>query len=69
MKKLVIKLMFFSVLCLGLTTGCSSSKEPEVAKMDAVKDSLEKSEKEVANQIEKVQQSLREVDKEFQITN
>jgi TolA-binding protein len=66
MKSLVLKFMVFTALCLGITSSCSSSKEPEITKMDMERDSLEKSEKEVAYQIEKVQQSLRDIDKEFQ---
>ncbi|TKC00850.1 hypothetical protein [Pedobacter cryophilus] len=73
MKKLAFNILFFSVISLGLATSCSSNtssaKEPEITKMDSVRDSLEKSEKEVAEQIEKVQQSLKEVENEFQAKN
>jgi Flp pilus assembly protein TadB len=73
MKKLAFNILFFSVISLGLASSCSSNtssaKEPEITKMDSVKDSLKQAEKEVTDQIEKVQQSLKEVDKEFQAKN
>ena len=73
MKKLTFNILFFSIISLGLASSCNSNtsnaKEPEITKMDSVKDSLEKSEKEVAEQIEKVQQSLKEVENEFQAKN
>ena len=67
MKKLSFNLFVAITLCFGLTTACNQkAKEPEISQMEAKQDSLKKAEEKVADDIEKVQKSLKEVDKEFQ---
>ena len=67
MKKLFFNLVVGFALCFGLLTGCNSEpKEPEIVQMETKQDSLKKAEEQVNNDIDKVQQSLKEVDKEFQ---
>jgi peptidoglycan hydrolase CwlO-like protein len=67
MKKLTFNLLLVATLCLGLTAACNSkAKEPEITQMEAKQDSLKKAEQKVNEDIDKVQQSLKEVDKEFQ---
>lgn len=67
MKKLTFNLLIAASICLGLTSACKSkAKEPEITQMEAKQDSLKKTEEKVNEDIDKVQQSLKEVDKEFQ---
>lgn len=67
MKKLIFNLFIAASLCLGLATACNTkAKEPEITQMEAKQDSLKKAEEKVNEDIDKVQQSLKEVDKEFQ---
>lgn len=59
-------LIIGGALCFGLATACNSKpKEPEITQMEAKQDSLKQVEKTVNEDIDKVQQSLKEVDKEF----
>lgn len=70
MKKSIYYSFICGTLCLGLASSCSNkAKEPEVAKMESVQDSLKQLEKEVATQSERLQQSMMEVDKEFETKN
>ena len=67
MKKLTFNLLIAASLGLSLTAACNSkAKEPEITQMEAKQDSLKKAEEKVNEDIDKVQQSLKEVDKEFQ---
>ena len=67
MKKSIFNLLIAASLCLGLTSACNSkAKEPEITQMEAKQDSLKKAEEKVNEDIDKVQQSLKEVEKEFQ---
>lgn len=67
MKKITFKLIITASLCLGLASACNTkAKEPEITQMEAKQDSLKKTEEKVNEDIDKVQQSLKEVDKEFQ---
>lgn len=67
MKKSILYGFICGTLCLGLASSCSNSaKEPEVAKMESTQDSLKQMEKEVSGQIERLQQSMMEADKEFE---
>ena len=67
MKKLIFNLFIAASLFLGLATACNTkAKEPEITQMEAKQDSLKKAEEKVNEDIDKVQQSLKEVDKEFQ---
>lgn len=66
MKKSIYYSFTLGILCLGLASSCSNTaKEPEVAKMESTQDSLKQVEIEVSNQIEELQKSMMEVDKEF----
>ena len=70
MKKSVYYSFFCFTLCIGLASSCSNkAKEPEVAKMESTQDSLKQLEKEVSIQTERLQQSMREMDKEFETKN
>lgn len=68
MKKLILPFILGCIFCLGITA-CSNNTanadEPEVMQMDSIKDSLEVTEEQINNDIDKVQNSLQEVDKEF----
>ncbi len=67
MKKLIYYGFISCTLCLGLVSSCSNkAKEPEVAKMESTQDSLKQLEKEVSTQVEDLQKSMMEVDKEFE---
>jgi|GEM_PF-4985269 len=67
MKNLPLNLLLAATLCFGLTTACNSkAKEPEIIQMEAKQDSLKKAEEKVNDDIDKVQQSLKDIDKEFQ---
>lgn len=67
MKKLVYYSFICCTLCLGLASSCNSkAKEPEVTKMESTQDSLKQLENEVSTQIEDLQKSMMEVDKEFE---
>ena len=70
MKKSIYYSFIYCTLCLGLASSCSNkAKEPEVTKMESAQDSLKQLEKEVAAQTERLQQSMMEVDKEFETKN
>lgn len=67
MKKFTFNLLIVATLCFASTTACNTkAKEPEITQMEAKQDSLKKAEEKVNEDIDKVQQSLKEVDKEFQ---
>lgn len=67
MKKIVYYTLFCCTLCLGLAASCNNTaKEPEVTKMESTQDSLKQLEIEVSTQIEDLQKSMMEVDKEFE---
>lgn len=66
MRKLSFNLLVAATLCFGLATACNTkAKEPEISQMEAKQDSLKKAEEKVNEDIDKVQKSLEEVDKEF----
>lgn len=69
MKKLILPIILGCIFSLGMLTACSNNaanaNEPEVVQMDSIKDSLEVTEEQINNDIDKVQKSLQEVDKEF----
>jgi hypothetical protein len=69
MKRLGTRLLICSLLCLGIATSCNNNskkqKEPQISAMDSLKDSLKHHQEEVNNNIQSVQKSMSEVDKEF----
>ncbi|HET8828835.1 MAG TPA: hypothetical protein VFM79_05815 [Pelobium sp.] len=66
MKKSIYYGFICGTLCLGLASSCSNkAKEPEIAKMESTQDSLKQLETEVSTQIEDLQKSMMELDKEF----
>lgn len=59
------------LLSLGLLSACNSNKptEPEVKKMEELQDSLKQEEAQLNKDIETVQKSMQDLDKEFKKTN
>ncbi|MFC5283662.1 hypothetical protein [Pedobacter alpinus] len=71
MEKSNITLFACTLLCVCFLYACNSNKptEPEVKKMEEFQDSLKKEEAQLNKDIETVQKSMQDLDKEFKKTN